>query len=150
MIEGNFQGKATRCELGTNKKGQPELRMEFSIESDGEHKGKRVPYSGLFTEKGIKYTKHAMLTLGWHGKDVATAPADIMAAANGGKVVPLEVTIARWENDGKVREWSTVRSVGRLVEPLKPIDKSTTGDLNAWLAQAGTSEVADDGGDIPF
>jgi hypothetical protein len=144
MIEGNFTGKATRCELGTNKRGQPELRMEFSIE-DGEHKGKRVPYSGLFTAKGIKYTKHAMLALGWAGKDVATAPADIMSA---GKTVPIEVTIAEWENNGKVSRWSTVRSVGRLVEPLKPIDKSTTNDINAWLAKEGTSEASDE--DIPF
>jgi hypothetical protein len=147
LIEGNFQAKAVSAELGTNKKGAPELRVEFEI-VEGPSAGRRVPYSGLFGEKSTKYTKQAMLALGWQGKGVSTAADDIMKAV---KVVPIEVQIARWENPdtGKVSEWSTVRNVGRFKEPLKPLAGSDLKDVDKWLADAG-----DVGGeaksDIPF
>lgn len=142
LIEGNFQAKAVSAEFGINKKGAPELAVEFEI-VDGPSAGRKVSYSGLFGEKSAKYTKQAMLALGWQGKDAATAVADILKAP---KVVPIEVQIARWENPstGKTSEWSTVRNVGRYKEPLKPIDGRGLGEVNQWLAEAGGDDQ------IPF
>lgn len=135
LIEGNFQAKPVSVELGLNKKGAAELSVEFEI-TDGPSAGRKVPYSGLFNEKSTRYTKQAMLALGWAGKDVTTAVKDIMSSA---KPVPIEVQIARWENPntGKVSEWSTVRNVGRFKEPLKPLGGSDVKDVNQWLNEAG-------------
>lgn len=142
LIEGNFQAKPVTAELGINKKGAPELSVEFEI-ADGPSAGRKVAYSGLFGEKSTKYTKQAMLAMGWQGKDVKTAVDDILGQK---KVVPIEVQIARWENPqtGKVSEWSTVRNVGRFKEPLKPLGGSDLKDVNQWLEEAGGAN------DIPF
>lgn len=142
LIEGNFQAKPVSAEFGTNKRGAAELAIEFEI-VDGLSAGRKVAYSGLFGEKSAKYTKQAMIALGWSGKDAATAVADIMGAA---KVVPIEVQIARWENPttGKVSEWSTVRNVGRFKEPLKPLAGNDLKDVNQWLKEAGGDDS------IPF
>lgn len=141
LIQGNFSGKAVKADLSTNKKGQVELKIDFEIVG-GEHNGRRLPYSGLFTEKAIKYTKRAMIELGASGKDAAAAPAEIMAAA---KVVPIEVTVASWKkDDGSVSEWSTVRNVGTYQPPIVPPDRSQISDVNKWLAEADTDST------IPF
>lgn len=146
LIEGNFQAKPVTAEFGLNKKGVPELSIEFEI-TEGSYAGRRIPYSGLFNEKSTKYTKQAMLVLGWQGKDVQTVAADVMKAP---KVVPIEVQIARWENPntGKVNEWSTVRNVGRFKEPLKPLAGGDVKDVNQWLAEAGDVGTAEE--KIPF
>jgi hypothetical protein len=136
-FEGQFTAKVASCEFGLNKKGAPEFSADFVI-TDGERSGVHVPYSGLFGEKAVRYTKQALLQLGWQGKDIATAVADVLKAA---KAVPIEVQIASWKkDDGTVREWSTVRNVGRFKEPLKPADRGTLGDVNKWLADAGGDE----------
>lgn len=146
LIEGNFQAKPVSAELGRNKKGVPELRVEFEI-TEGPSAGRKVPYSGLFNEKSTKYTKQAMLALGWQGQDARTAPDDILKSA---KVSPIEVQIARWENPdtGRVSEWSTVRSVGRFREPLKPLAGRDLADVNQWLTDVGDVGSADE--KIPF
>lgn len=148
LIEGNFQAKPVSAELGTNKKGAPELRVEFEI-VEGANAGRKVSYSGLFNEKSTKYTKQAMLAMGWQGKDANTAVADILKSA---KVVPIEVQIARWENPdtGKVSEWSAVRNVGRFREPLKPLASNDVKDVNQWLADVGDVGTADGKSDAPF
>lgn len=150
LIEGIFQAKPVSAELGANKKGAPELRIEFEI-TEGQYAGRRVSYSGLFTEKSTRYTKQAMLALGWQGKDARTAPSDIMWAA---KVVPIDVQIVRWENPdtGRVSEWSAVRNVGRFREPLKPLANRDLADVNQWLNEAGDVGGGEPQGnsDIPF
>lgn len=137
LIQGNFMGKVSKAELGTNKKGQPEFKVDFEIVG-GDHNGRHLPYSGIFTEKAVKYTRAAMLELGWAGKDATTAVADIVAAA---KVVPIEVTIAEWTNPDtrELRQWSTVRNVGTYSAPLAPLEASALKDVNGWLAAAGDS-----------
>lgn len=134
LIQGNFMGKAVKAELGVNKKGQPEFKVEFEIVG-GEHAGRRLPYSGLFTEKAVKYTRRAMVELGWAGGDASTIVKDVTAAA---KVVAIEITVANWKNPetGEVREWSTVRNVGTYSAPLEPLDASKLKDVNSWLADA--------------
>jgi hypothetical protein len=146
LIEGNFIAKPVNVELGNNKKGAPELRVEFEI-ADGPHAGRKVNYSGLFNEKSTKYTKAAMVALGWQGKDARTIADDAMRAP---RPVPIEVQIVRWENpdNGKVREWSAVRNVGRFSEPLKPLGSSDVKDINQWLAEVG--DVGKSDSDIPF
>ena len=147
LIEGNFQAKASKAEFGINKKGVAELSVEFEI-TEGPNAGRKVNYSGLFNEKSTKYTKAAMVALGWAGKDASTVVGDIMKAA---KVVPIEVQIVRWENPetGKVSEWSAVRNVGRFKEPLKPIESRDLKDVNQWLTDAGDVGTAD-GDKVPF
>ena len=146
-IEGKFQVRPIKFELGHGKRG-PEVRIDAEI-VDGPHKGRRVPYSGNFTSKGVKYTKRSLLNLGWQGKDIATAERDIMDAP---KTIEAQVEIARWENQetGKVSEWSTIRSFGSYSEPLKPLATSDLRDVNSWLAEVPDegSQSADDG--LPF
>jgi hypothetical protein len=154
LLEGTFNGKAIDFELGFNKKSQPEVRIQFEI-ADGPHAGKRVPYSGNFSDKAVRYTKMDLLALGWVGKDIQTAKGDVLGLA---KVVSIQVEVASYTfpDSGKTREWSTVRSVGRVADPLKPLDGSTMKDVNSWLASAdvGTSETPPsarrDPNDIPF
>lgn len=140
MIEGNFQAKPTSIELGLNKKNQPEARIEFEI-VEGRSAGTKVKYSGLFTEKGTRYTKAALIALGWEGKDIATAPADVMKAP---KTVPIEVQIVTWRNPetGKESSFCAVRNVGFVAEPLKPLDQDMLKDVNQWLNEVGDSSGA--------
>jgi hypothetical protein len=149
LIQGNFTGKAVKVDLNKNKKGQAELKIEVEITA-GEHAGRRLPYSGLFTDKALKYTRRAMIELGWDGKPLPTDPkaaqasisAQILGAA---KVVPIEVTVASWESPDGLREWSTVRNIGTYVAPIVPPEKSDIVDINKWLAEAGAEE-----GPVPF
>jgi hypothetical protein len=151
LIQGNFAGKAVKVDLNKNKKGQPELKIDFEI-VDGANAGRRLPYSGLFTDKAIKYTRRAMVELGWDGKSLPTDPKaaqehlakQILGAA---KVVPIEVTIANWTNPEtkELREWSTVRNVGTYQPPIVPPDKSDLVDMNHWLSEAAKGED-----EIPF
>jgi hypothetical protein len=149
LIEGNFMAKSVSAEFGVNKKGVAELSVEFEI-TEGANAGRKVGYSGLFNEKSTKYTKAAMLALGWQGKSADTIVADIKAAA---KVVPIEVQIVRGENreTGKPYEFSAVRNVGRFKEPLKPIAGSDLKDVNQWLKEVGdVGGSTDDKDSIPF
>ena len=151
LIQGNFMGKAIKVELGINKKGIPELRVDFEIVG-GEHTGRRVPYSGLFTEKSVKYTRVAMVELGWASNDANTAIADITKAA---KTVAIEVTVASWRNPdtNELREWSTVRNVGTYTAPMAPLDNGALKDINSWLNEAASpapAPSASGGHDIPF
>jgi hypothetical protein len=150
LIEGNFMAKPVAVELGNNKKNQAELRVEFEI-AEGPHAGRKVSYSGLFNEKSTKYTKAAMVALGWQGKDARTITTDAMASP---KPVPVEVQIVRWENPdtGKVSEWSAVRNVGRFREALKPLAANDAKDVNNWLNEAGdvSGSSGGDNKEIPF
>jgi hypothetical protein len=148
LIEGNFMAKSVSAEFGVNKKGVAELSVEFEI-TEGANAGRKVGYSGLFNEKSTKYTKAAMLALGWQGKSADTIVADIKAAA---KVVPIEVQIASWKNPdtGKVSEWSTVRNVGRFKEPLKPIASGDLKDVNQWLNEVGDVGAPANDDKLPF
>ena len=140
LSKGNFNGKPTKYEFGMGKKG-PEVRIDFQVVG-GEHDGMKLPYTGNFTSKGVKYTKRSLIALGWQGEDINTAEKDIMTSP---KTVPIEVEIAQWKkDDGTVKEWSTVRNVGNFGEPLKPVDNSTLKDVNQWLAEAGDEKPADD------
>lgn len=131
---GNYQAKALTAELGLDKKDRASFRVTFQIVG-GEFDGQKVQYSGLFTDKATRYTKHAMLALGWKGVNAATAVEDVLAAK---KTVPIEVEIASWEG----REWASVRNVGEsLAAPLKPLAGNDLKDVNTWLAQAGGDEI---------
>lgn len=149
MIQGNFQAKCVKLELGANNQNKPVIRGQFEI-LDGTAKGTRVPYEGKLDEKGIKYTKRDMLALGWKGVDIRTLVDDVAKAA---VTVPVEVEIARWDKgDGtKVREWSTVRSVGRGGAPLSALDEDKLRSVNDWFKDAGDLGDAKAGGEeIPF
>lgn len=151
LIQGNFIGKAVKVDLNKNKKKQPELKIEFEI-TDGPNAGRRLPYSGLYTDKAVKYTRRAMLELGWDGKSLPTDPKEAQAhlakqILGAGKAVPIEVTVANWTNPetNELREWSTVRNVGTYVAPIVPPDRSDLVDMNQWLADAAKGED-----EIPF
>lgn len=146
MIQGDFEGKCVKIEIGADSKQRPMIRGEMEIVG-GPNAGARIPYDGKLDEKGIKWTKADMLALGWQGKDVCTLTADVSSAA---KVVPFKVEIARWQkDDGSVKEWSTVRSIGRGVQPLAPLAEAKAADVNKWFAEVGDeSKVGDES--IPF
>lgn len=149
LIQGNFMGKAIKVDLGSNKKDQPELKIEFELVG-GEHNGRKLPYSGLFTDKSVKYTRQAMRELGWNGEAIPVEGASAFLSAlimKAAKVVPVEVTIASWTNPDtkELREWSTVRNVGTYTAPVVPASKSQIADVNKWLADA-----AEDQNSIPF
>lgn len=141
MIEGDFTGKCVRIEIGQDGKGRPVIRGDMQIVG-GAHDGARVPYDGKLDEKGIKWTKRDMLALGWTGKDVRTLVDDVRKA---NKVVPFQVAIARWnKDDGTVKEWSSVRSIGGGAQPLATLDSKAINDVNDWFAKAGVDDS------IPF
>lgn len=155
LIQGNFTAKPTKVDLSTNKKGQVEFKAEFEIVG-GEHNGRRLPYSGLFTDKAIKYTRRAMLELGWDGKALPLDPKEAQASLSkqmltSPKAVPIEVTIASWTNPetNELREWSSIRNVGTYSPPVVPPDRSQIADMNKWLADASKE---DEGGNssVPF
>ena len=146
LFEGEFKAKAVELDLGMNNKGAPEVRVTMEI-LDGQHAGSRVPYSGKFGEKAIKWTKMDLVALGWGGKNIDTLRDDVMRAP---RIVPIKVEIASYvyPDTGKKREWTSVRAIGErggTSEPLKPLDKQAAIDVQKWLTE-------DSGGhsDIPF
>jgi hypothetical protein len=147
LIQGNFVGKAVSVALAKNKKAQTELKIEMEI-SGGEHSGQRLTFSGLFTDKALKYTKQAMHALGWDGKALPTDPKEATAHLSkmflgAARVAPIEVTIARWTNPdtGELREWSTIRNIGTYQAPIVPPEKSDLVDINRWLAESGDDQI---------
>ena len=147
MIEGTFQGKAVKAEIGTNKDNKPVIRAQLEV-TEGEHKGKRFNYEGNLKPESIKYTKRDMVALGWQGKDVLTFVDDAMKSP---KVVPFEVTIATWNKpDGSVKQWESVRSIGYSAPPLNAMDKAKAADVNSWFAEAGDVEGQKNDDRIPF
>lgn len=145
LIAGDFQGKAVKAEIGANpKSGKPEVRIDMQV-TEGEHKGKIFNYNGKLDDKSIKYTKRDMVAVGWKGKDaVGTFASDVKAAD---KTVGFTVEIATWnKDDGTVKQWSTVRSIGYTPPPLTKLDADKARDVNGWFDDAG--EIGDSG--LPF
>lgn len=129
--EGSYQGQATSYEFGLDSRGAATVRITMKV-TEGPYAGQTAQFKNGFGDKAVKYTKRALLALGWSGKDINSAKDEIEKAA---KVVPMQIVIAKFED----REWSSVRSIGAFGEPLRKADTSTTKDVNQWLA-----EVPDD------
>lgn len=130
--EGNYQGQVASFEFGVDSKGAPSVRIQMKV-ADGQYAGQTAQFKNGFGAKAVKYTKSALLALGWAGKDIATAKDDIAHAA---KTVPMQIVIAEWEG----RQWSSVRSIGAFGDPLKAADNATLKDVNGWLASVGTDD----------
>jgi hypothetical protein len=149
MIQGQFYGKlvkGTAKIAGRNGKTLAFAELEVI---EGEHKGKRFNYEGKLDEKGIKYTKRDLMALGWKGQKSATITADCDAALEGGLVVPFEVEVARWNKpDGGVKEWETIRSIGRAPMKLDELDAQKLADVDGWFADAGPVDGSNS--DLPF
>ena len=136
-IEGTFMGRPASCRLQRNGKNQPEIKIMFEIVG-GQHAGQLVPYNGKFTERACKYTHRDLSELGWKGKTIATAPADVMTNP---KPISIEVRIAKYED----REWSSVDRIGSG-DGSKPIDDAGVKEIDGYLGEIGTG----DDKDIPF
>lgn len=134
LFEGDFVGRCVNAEVGT-RGNKPLVRIEMEI-TEGDKKGRRVAFEGKLDEKAIKYTKMAMVAVGWKGRTVVTFVEDVKAA---NVTVPFEVEIASYDpKDGtRVREWSTVRRIGTGGKPLDAIDKDTAKKFDNWFAEAG-------------
>jgi len=149
LFEGDFVGRAVTPEFGT-KKGKPSIRIEMEI-AEGDYKGRRVSFDGALDERSIKYTKKAMIALGWKGVSVSTFIADVRAAA---LTVPFRVEIATWDpQDGRPpRQWSSVRNIGGGSKPLEAISPDKIKDVDRWFAEAGDVGAPSNGVDdsIPF
>lgn len=142
--EGNYQGTPTSYEFGTDGKGAAVVRIVMKV-AEGPYAGQTAQFKNGFGEKAVKYTKRALVALGWKGKDINTAKDDIMTSP---KTVPMQIVIAEYED----RKWSSVRSIGAFGEALKPVDATTAKDVNQWLAEVPDDQPAS-GGDrdrIPF
>jgi hypothetical protein len=140
LFSGDFTGRATRAEFGEDKSGRPKIRITMQVGDGQPHAGKTAAYDGKLDEKNVRFTKAAMVAVGWQGKDVRTFVDDVAKAQ---LVVPFTVEVARFErDDGSVSEWSAVRRIGSG-SPLATPSKETVSDVNKWLADAG-------GEDIPF
>ncbi len=149
MISGDFQGKCSKFEFGADKNDKPMIRIEMEV-VDGASKGTRVPYDGKLNPDNIKYTKQALLALGWQGKDIKTAHADITTSP---KTVTFKVEIATWNKpDGSVKQWSAVRSIGFAAKPLAPLAAEKVANVNEWFAEVAQSEAGESNGnsDLPF
>ncbi len=152
MITGSFHGKlikGTAKIAGRNGKTLAFAELEVT---DGEHKGKRFNYEGKLDEKGIKYTKRDLMALGWKGQKSATVTADTDAAMEGGLIVPFEVEIASWKkDDGTVKQWETIRSIGRAPMKIDELDAQKLADVDGWFADAGSVDApSGSNSDLPF
>src|SRR5690348_15927102 len=105
LFEGDFVGKASKAEVGL-KNGKAAVRIEMEV-IEGDRKGRRANFEGDFSEKSIRFTKRAMLAVGWKGESIATFVDDVKKAA---LTVPFHVEIASWTrpSDGKFMQWSAV------------------------------------------
>lgn len=151
-IEGDFVGRAVPGSASiTKKKG---IVVELSMEiTEGEHKSRRVDYQGKLDEKYIHYTKRDLIALGWKGQTMRTLAADLDAAK---AVVPFRVEVAThtYEDTGKTRTWSAVRSIGGAAKkPGQPLTDDDVRSVDDWFANAQAPER--EGGapppdDLPF
>ena len=147
LFEGTgLLGKAVNVELGLDKNDRPRVRWEMEV-TEGEHKGKRAKYSGKLDPDNIKWTKMAMVRIGWKGKDVKTFVADVKAAA---LVIPFDAEIASntYEDTGKKSEWTSARIVGGGQPLATPTDEKIK-NMNDWFAEVGDVGGAEED-KIPF
>jgi hypothetical protein len=134
LFSGDFTGKAVRAEFGEDRNGKPKIRIEMQVGDGQVHAGKRAAYDGKLDEKNVRFTKAAMIAVGWQGKDVRTFVDDVAKAQLS---VPFSVEVARFErDDGSVSEWSAVRRIGSG-SPLAAATKETVANVNQWLTEAG-------------
>jgi hypothetical protein len=141
LFSGDFTGKAVRAEFGENRNGQPKIRIEMQVSDGQPHAGKRASYDGKLDEKNVRFTKAAMIAVGWKGQDVRTFVDDVAKAQ---LVVPFSVEVATFNrDDGTVSEWSAVRRIGGGAQ-LATASKDTVTDVNKWLSEAGGSEGSSD------
>lgn len=137
LFEGDFSGRVTKADYGTDKGGKPQIRVTLEITTEGERRGVQVQYSGNFKQESIKYTKRDMLALGWRGKTIGTFVDDVLDASEAGKVVPFQVRIAEWEdpNTGKLKRWLAAGSIGYEAPPLNAPTDDMTARVDSWFAE---------------
>lgn len=149
LFEGNCNGRAVNVEFGADGNNKPRVRWEMEV-SDGPHAGKRARYSGKLDPENIKYTKRDMMLIGWKGRDVRTFVDDVKTA---NKVVPFVAEIARFDRDGKVNEWTSVKFSGSA-KPLNELDRDKIESVNRWFAEvpdeSGHSNAPGKDEDLPF
>lgn len=134
LFEGEFEARAIKPEVGTNKNGKPVIRVRMEL-LNGDRKGRQLDYEGRLDDKNIKYTKQHMIALGWQGRSVSTFADDVAKAA---RTVPVEVRIASFtREDGTVRQWTSIDKIGRFAPTLAPLERSKIADVDAWFAEAG-------------
>lgn len=135
LFEGDFVGKAVKVEFGPDKNGKLKLRVTMEI-TEGPRAGTQVPYEGSFGKEYIGYTKRDLMALGWKGKTSGTIVSDVMADP---KAVPFQTRIAekRYEDTGKVSQWTSVRSIGFAAPPLGQADQQHIKDVDSWFNDAG-------------
>ena len=146
LFEGDCKGKAVDVELGANGQGKPQVRWNMLV-TEGPHEGKKASFSGKLDPDNIKWTKIAMIAIGWQGKDVRTFVEDV---AKADRIVPFAAEIVTFTKDnGKVSQWTSAKSIGYQAKPLGALEKDKIADVNSWF-----DEVGDVGGggnsDIPF
>lgn len=152
LFSGEFKATAVDPQIGESG-GKFKTRIEFEI-VEGERKGQRAAYDGKLDPDNIKFTKAAMMKVGWQGKDVRTFREDVLKAK---KVVDITCEVASFtdKTTGKIREWTSVRKIGGAA-PLAPINNDKVGDVNRWFAEAPDLDPSMRGGsgggddDIPF
>lgn len=152
LISGDFVGKAVKVEIG-RKKNKPMVRITMQV-GEGEHKGKSFDYEGKLDDDNIKYTKRAMVAVGWKGQKSSTFADDVKAAALD---VPFTVEVAEWqppEPDRDIVRWSTIKRLGGAA-PLEKFDANDLAKADEWFAAAGdVGERSESSGaansDLPF
>lgn len=147
LFEGEgLKGKAVDVEIGPDQNGKPVVRWNMLV-VEGPHAGKKASYKGSLDEKNIRYTKRDMMALGWKGKDaVGTFVKEVRAAD---LVVAFTAEIASWEDpsSGKVKQWTSARSIGFTAKPLGTFDEDKARDVNSWFDDVPDEKPGDG---IPF
>lgn len=143
LFEGDCKGKGVDVEVGGDRNSKPVVRWNMLV-TKGPHEGKKASYKGKLDPENIKYTKRDMIALGWKPRDgkykIETFVDDVKAAD---LEVPFMAEIASWEDPdtGKLKQWTSARSIGFAAAPLAPLDKEKAADVNSWF-----DEVPDVGG----
>lgn len=145
LFFGHFMAKAVKPEIGSYN-GKRKVRVEMRITTPGERLGKVLAYEGKLDADNIKYTKRAMIALGWKGQSVSTFVDDVKAAD---REVEIEVRIAEYTkpDTGQVRRWSSIDRIGNFAPPLQQLDADGTREMDSWFAEVGdVGATAGDGG----
>lgn len=146
LFAGTFQAVAVNPQIGEYK-GKRKTTIEFEI-ADGDRKGQRVSYDGKLDSDNIRWTKRAMMAVGWQGKDVSTFRSDVLAAK---RVVTITTRVAEYtRNDGTVSQWTAVDKVGDGVIELAPLDADKQRELNRYFADVQEAASGSNDSDIPF
>lgn len=141
--EGTYKARPVKASAGASKKkAEPVVTVRFML-TEGPDAGQYINWNGQITERAARWTMRGLRALGWNGKDVRTAPKEIIEAG-----IELPITITHYipkdefGNPDHSKAFATVRSVGvRDMPELDPMSASEASHATRMLLDAEAEET---------